>query len=276
MAWTRDNTFSMGEHIIKPKQTRLEKVISEFKQFSPEVKAALIAAAVALLGAIGGCVTAYFDNSHLKAKVHDLEMEVLPFRNLAVQQFNRADANSLKLLAESMKTLHQEYSSQLETINDLRMQIERLKKSNDEAQRSFTLQIAQESFIPLSKENEKRFVSDLHDFFQRWPMITNVVLVVDATEKRRRLWAEQMERLLSGTGLPVPLSSGMNAERGMYELAIFYKPEYREAVEGIAKPFTNLFKPPITISVRTDDANQISVRMMGEPLFDANGVIHFK
>ena len=128
----------MADHIIIPKQTRLEKIKGEVKDFSPQVKQALITASVtvviALITSIGGCISIYSENSGLKTKVHDLELEVLPFRNLAVQQFNKADAESLKKLAESMTTLHRDYSNQLETINNLRQQIDELRKASEESE----------------------------------------------------------------------------------------------------------------------------------------------
>lgn len=231
---------------------------------------------VALLVAIGGCVSVYSENSRLKAKVHDLKLEVLPFRNLAVQQFNKADAEGLKKLAESMATLHKDYSAQLATINNLHTQIDQLKKANDETAAKLSKKAAEENFIPLSEDNKKQFVNELRQFFRLRPSITNLSLISDATEKRRRLWIEQMRTIISAAKLPVHVSGGVNMERGMYELAIFYRADYQWAAEEIAKPFTKLFQAPITISARSDQTEPLSVRFMGEPLFGTNGVIHFK
>jgi hypothetical protein len=130
----------VADTIITPKQSWWEKLRSGIKSFSPQVKQGLIMASVtvsiALITAIGGCISVYSENSRLRTKVHDLELEALPFRNLAVQQFNKADAESLRKLAESMATLHKDYSTQLETINALRMQIEQLRKANEETERN--------------------------------------------------------------------------------------------------------------------------------------------
>jgi len=271
-----DQTLLVADHIITPKQSRLEKLRNEVKDFSPQVKQGLIAAAVTLLVAIGGCFAVNSENSRLKAKVHDLELEVLPFRNLAVQQFNRADAESLKKLAESMTTLHKDYSTQLETINSLRTQIEQLKSANEDTARDFSLKIAQQAFIPLSENNEKQFVNELSGFFRRWPGITNIGLITDTTERRRRLWTEQMGKIVSEGKLPVTIKGGMNLDNGRYELVIFYRPEYQKAVEEIASPFAKLVQPPIIISASTNDPYPISIRLMGEPLFNTNGVIRFK
>lgn len=61
-------------------------------------------------------------------------------------------------------------------------EIERLRRTNEETAR----ELAQRSFIPLSTDNEKQFVNELSSFFRRWPAVTNIGLIVDTTEKRRR------------------------------------------------------------------------------------------
>jgi len=145
----------MPDHIITPKQSWLEKLKSGVKSSSPQVKQGLIGAGVALLIAIGGCVSVYSENSRLKSKVHDLELEVLPFRNLAVQQFNKADADSLKKLAESMAALHKSYSNELEKVNALRSQVEELKKANEEAERNLFSRV---SYERISISDTNRFI----------------------------------------------------------------------------------------------------------------------
>ena len=113
----------MADHIITPNQTRWEKIKGKVKGFSPQVKAALITVsvtvAVALITSIAGWISASSENSRLKREVHDLELELIPFRNLAVQQFNKADTESLKKLAESMATLQKDYSEQLRKTESL-------------------------------------------------------------------------------------------------------------------------------------------------------------
>jgi hypothetical protein len=89
--------------------------------------AALIGATVGVLVSFGGCVGVYSENSRLRAKVHDLEQEIAPFRNLAVQEFRNADASSLKKLADLMATLRADYSTQLTTVNALRAEIAGLR-----------------------------------------------------------------------------------------------------------------------------------------------------
>lgn len=158
----RDNNPPMPDIIISPRLSWWEKLKGEVRGFSPQVKQALImvlgTAFIAVLTAIGGCISVYSENSRLKAKVHDLEMEVLPFRNLAVQQFNKADAESLQKLAESMATLHRDYSAQLDTINSLRLQIEQLKKANEEAERNLFSKVIYEQ---ISSTDTNRFIKRL-------------------------------------------------------------------------------------------------------------------
>lgn len=127
----------MGDdgYIIKPKPTVAEVVSG----YSPQVKAALIGAAVAVVVAVFGWISVYSENSKLKSqvsglnsKVHDLEQEVQPFRNLSVQEFNKSDAASMKKLAEMMSTLRDDYSVASSNVTALRSEIEQLKKANAE------------------------------------------------------------------------------------------------------------------------------------------------
>jgi len=116
---------------------------SEASSFSPQVKAALITAAIALLVSIAGCIGVYSENSRLRTKVHELEQEIGPFRNLAVQEFRSADAASLSKLAELMSTLRADYATELNTLNALRAEIEQLKKASPK-RRNITGSAAQE------------------------------------------------------------------------------------------------------------------------------------
>jgi hypothetical protein len=122
----------MGEHIITPKGSRWETVVAQVRGWSPQVKQALIGAAVALVIAIASCVSTvvvYVENGRLKAKVHEQEQELIPFHNLAVQEFRSADAASMKRLAELMSTLRSDYTSQLAKVDDLRVELEQVRKS---------------------------------------------------------------------------------------------------------------------------------------------------
>ena len=138
----------MTQHIITPPQSWWEKVQSEVKAFSPQVKGALITALVTLILAIGGCAKTFSENSRLRDKVHDLEQELLPFRNLAVQEFRNQDAASLKKLAELMSTLRADYATQLNTVNSLRAEIEQLKRASPK-RRQITESAAQEVIAGL-------------------------------------------------------------------------------------------------------------------------------
>jgi hypothetical protein len=104
-------------------------------------------------------MTTSVENSRLKGKVHDLEIEVQPFRNLAVQEFNKADARTMKQLAELMTRFHADYTNQLNTIDTLRKHIEELE--NEAAKnkpRTLTAQ-DQERFINLMQNVPKGRVS---------------------------------------------------------------------------------------------------------------------
>jgi hypothetical protein len=127
--------------------------------FSPQVKQGLIVGAVTLflglLGSITGWITTSVENSRLKAKVHDLEIEVQPFRNLAVQEFKKADAQTMKQLAEAMTRFHADYTNQLDTINTLRKHIEELEnEAGKNIPRTLTAQ-EQERFLKLMQNAPK-------------------------------------------------------------------------------------------------------------------------
>src|ERR1035438_4976002 len=113
----------MGIHILNVKKTWRQRL----KESSPQVKAALIATATTVVLAIGGFVFQHFhyanENSRLKqdndtktAKIQELEFELTPFRTLSVQKFNKADAESLKELANLMVSLQKDYSQQINTM----------------------------------------------------------------------------------------------------------------------------------------------------------------
>jgi hypothetical protein len=138
----------MTEHLIEPRQSWWEKITSEAKAFSPQVKQGIIGVSGALIIAIGGCVKIYSENSRLREKVHNLEQELLPFRNLAVQEFRNADAVSLKKLAELMSTLRADYATQLNTVNALRAEVEQLKKASPQ-RRQITVSAAQDIIAKL-------------------------------------------------------------------------------------------------------------------------------
>ncbi len=105
---------------------------------------------------ISGCIGTHSENSRLKAEIErqkgalhakDAEIakinnELGPFRNLAVQEFNKADAQSMKRLAETMATLRKDYTASLDTLNSNRAEIEELRlklrpKPLDERLRAF-------------------------------------------------------------------------------------------------------------------------------------------
>jgi|ERR1041385_4749959 hypothetical protein len=130
---------------IKPHHSQWETLKNEAMQFSPQVKQALITVCGAFLlsaiAGIGGCIGTHSENSRLRsevdkhktavvakdAEISRLSIELTPFRSLAVQEFNRADTESMRKLAEAMTTLRKDYASSLETLNSNRVEIEQLR-----------------------------------------------------------------------------------------------------------------------------------------------------
>jgi len=112
----------------KPWRKRLSESLS------PQVKAALITAVVAIVLAVVPFVVCLNENSRLKRedaakanKIQELEFELTPFRTLAVAQYSRADADTLKKLAETMAALQKDYFDSLATVTSLRTQLESLQ-----------------------------------------------------------------------------------------------------------------------------------------------------
>jgi hypothetical protein len=262
--WQR---LAVPEHIVSPRESRREKLWREVSAFSPQVKQGLIAASVALVLALGSCLGVFVENSRLRTKVHEMELELLPFRNLAVQEFNKADAQAMTRLAESMRDLKLQNGKELEQVDRLLKEVDRLKNAEAEA--------AEGEFKPLSEANGNRFLDALREFFKAWPSITNVGFVVDTTETKRRLWADQITKLLTKSTPAVPVTSGLNMDNGRYDLNLFFNPRCGHSLEGLATALTNLFRPPIKVSPETNQPFQISIRLMREPKFDLNGVIYF-
>jgi hypothetical protein len=150
--------------LIKPKKSWLERFKSEV---TPQVKQGLIGAfaavSIAAIAGIGGCVETHSENGRLKSKVHDFEMEVLPFRNLAVQEFHKADAESMKKLAELMITLRKDYAANLDTLNSNRLEIEQVKK--EYSVQNYYAKMTNETFS-VTDTNRVRYQSPTNGCFQ--------------------------------------------------------------------------------------------------------------
>ena len=130
---------------ITPRHSQWETLKREVIRFSPQVKQALITVCGAFLlsaiAGVGGCIGTHSENSRLRsetdrqkialvskdAEISRLNIELTPFRSLAVQEFNRADAENMRKLAETMTTLRKDYASSLETLNSNRVELEQLK-----------------------------------------------------------------------------------------------------------------------------------------------------
>jgi hypothetical protein len=125
---------NMAEHIIVPPQSWWERLKGDVKEFSPQVKAAMITVCgtltVTAIVTMIGWLSSSSENSRLKEKIHGIELESLPFKILAVQEFNKADVETMKRLADLMTKLQKDYTNQLDTINTLRGQVDGFRKTN--------------------------------------------------------------------------------------------------------------------------------------------------
>jgi hypothetical protein len=123
-----------------------------------------------------GWIAVYSENSRLKSKIHDLELEIMPFRNYAVQLYLKADPESMKKLVQLM-------ASQQERIDALNMEIEKLKKANDEAARNFFSQTAEET-IPCSDTNRVVILTFTNDAKQVFIKLRDPAIPGSVTGKR--------------------------------------------------------------------------------------------
>src|SRR5260370_35941388 len=105
----------MSSPLIIPKRPLWERMSHAL---SPQVKAALITAAVAIVLAVIPLAASLTENSRLKrenatknARIQELELELTPFRTLAVEKYSRADADALRELAKTMTALQTNYSA---------------------------------------------------------------------------------------------------------------------------------------------------------------------
>jgi len=174
------------------------------------------------------------------------------------------------------KELRQQFTNDLSALRDDNKELQTQLQTARRDAAELRGKLVADQFVPLAADNRARFLLALDSWFKRWPAFTNFSLISDATEKSRRLWIEQMMGITENK-LPIQYSAGMNADRGFYDLVIFSLPEHQQAAKELATPFVNLFKPPILISTNhnANATHPISVRFMGKPLFDTNGVIYF-
>ena len=64
------------------------------------------------------------------ARIQELETQLTPFKTIAFDRFSKADAEALKRLAETIISLQNDYSNQFATIESLRVQLERVRKTS--------------------------------------------------------------------------------------------------------------------------------------------------
>jgi hypothetical protein len=174
---------------------------------------------------------------------------------------------------ELRQHLTNEVNSQRETNQLLQKELQLARGEADDLRRK----LASEQFVALSPANEHNFVTDLREWFSHHPAFTNLTIISDSTEKPRRLWVEQLHRIVAANALPLSVSGGVNMDKGLYDFVIFYAPENQHAAEELAVPFVNLFNRPIMINPNRagDEAFPLSVRFMGKPFYNANGIVYF-
>ena len=71
-------------------------------------------------------------------RIRELDNELLPFRNLSVQELRSSDTASLKKLAELMGTFKKDYLEAQEKLKSQQEDIERLMEANKEFEGSFS------------------------------------------------------------------------------------------------------------------------------------------
>jgi hypothetical protein len=195
----------MSEQIITPRQSRWEKTKNEIKASSPQVKQGLIMASVAvvlaLAGAIGGCIKTASENSRLEtdvssktAKIQDLEFEITPFRTLAVEKFNKADADSLKRLAETMTALERDYTQQLHTIGLLQSQLDLATASAKDARDRAELALTK-----IKRTMSDQQIATLTKKLMGLPKATITVMGSDTTVDGTQ-FAEQIAQVFANSG----------------------------------------------------------------------------
>ncbi len=121
----------MNGRLIIPKKPWWERLS---QSLSPQVKAAIITAGVMIALSIISLVGTLNENSRLKreatsktARIQELELELTPFRTLAVATYSKADADALRRLAETMTALQRDYAEALNTVTSLQRQLASLQ-----------------------------------------------------------------------------------------------------------------------------------------------------
>jgi hypothetical protein len=161
--------------------------------------------------------------------------------------------------ANEDKELQKDFQEATNTIVALETQLERATNELTRIRGALN----ETTFTHLASSLQTGFVSSFKLFFMNWPTVTNIAIIVDTTEGRRRQWAEQVGRVISESNIPIQAIGGMNFDNGRYDLVMFYKKDLERAIPELARVFTNLAVSPIMIAP-TDDTNdpyQISIRV---------------
>ena len=161
-------------------------------QLHPSVQAALVGAIAVITTALLQHIWFAKENGDLKSqittknsRIQELEIELLPFRTLAIQKFDKADADTMKSLADTMATLQSEYSKAVLKIADQQNQIEALR-----------MKTSPRAITPEQKIS-------LLQLFQDAPK-GEVSVTADLADTEARMYARQIEDLLKEAKYDVP------------------------------------------------------------------------
>ena len=118
------------------------------------------------------------------ARIQELEIELTPFRTLAIEKFNKADAETLKALAATMASLQRDYTESLTKISSQQVQIETLRAKT----------------LPRSLTADQR--TKILQGLRTAPKGV-VSVTADYTDTEANDYARQIERLLTEAGLSI-------------------------------------------------------------------------
>lgn len=170
--------------LIDPKKPLWERLSHAL---SPQVKAALITVTATIALAF---IVSLAENSRLKqenasktARIQELEIELTPFRTLAVEKFNKANAKTLKKLAETMTALQRDYSQSLNTITSLQAQLEVVRKRQQPR--------------GITGEDRKKLIASMQS-----KLVSEVTIVWASGDGEATLFAKELARVFQEAGVP--------------------------------------------------------------------------
>lgn len=159
----------------------------------PTVQAAVVGAIAVIATALLQHVWYAKENGELKSqlanktsRIQELELELLPFRTLAIQKFDKADADAMKALAATMEVLQSEYTKATLKIAEQQNQIEALRIKT--------------SPRTITPEQRTALIAQLQSMPKGEVCVTG-----DFTDTEARLYARQIEDVLKDAKYDVPI-----------------------------------------------------------------------